>query len=287
MDERNDLEKTNVSSFSSSDGVRESDELSAPIENGPKKTTRRTKFKLPFRTIIIIALILALLSGVSITILAFQPATKKQATTKTIVINTQSLDNGTLNKIASQNGVASPSKQQLTIAPDTVFENNVNIQGSITVNKNLTVFGNTNLGGNLSVSGLVTAASLSVGSISINTINLSGDLNIHGHIVPSGSNPSITASVGASGGTATILGNDTAGTVTINTGNGTLIAGELAIITFRTPFATTPKVQLTPVTSTASTLRYYATRSATFFTIDTSTMPVAVTSYSFDYLVTQ
>jgi hypothetical protein len=261
------------------------------------------KPKLPKYTlvIIVIVIVVALIAAGAI-ILLKRPAAKAPPTQ--VTINTQSLDNGTLNKLTAQAG-PNKTQQQLTITPDTLFKNSVLVQGALKAEKDLDVGGNLNVHGTttlqgavginsnlavrgaLSVGGALSAASLNVGSLAVTTVNASGNLNFGGHLVPTGTTPDVKASVGASGGSATVSGNDTAGTITINIGAGTLIAGEMAIISFHTPFATTPKVQLTPITSSASSLNYYATRSATFFTIDTSSTPTSGASYVFDYLVTQ
>lgn len=272
-----------------------------PSNNPPPSSL--WKPKLPKYTLVMIVIVvgLALIAAAAI-ILLKQPA--KKATPTPIIINTQSLDNGTLNRLTAQAG-PNTTKQQLTITPDTLFKNTVVVQGALKTASDLDVAGNLNVHGKttlqgavginsnlavrgaLSVGGALSAASLNVGSLAVTTVNASGSLNFGGHLVPSGTTPDVKASVGASGGTIAISGNDTAGTITINIGNGGLIAGEMAIISFHTPFATTPKVQLTPITSTASTLNYYATRSTTFFTIDSSTTPTVGASYVFDYLVTQ
>lgn len=220
-----------------------------------------------------------------------------------ITINTQTLDNGTLNELTSS--VDGETKQQLTISPDTLFKSNVSIQGSgniegdLAINGGLTVEGQTTLrgsvaidntlsvGNNLTVSGSITAASLSVGTIALSSIEVSSDVTFGGHLIPNGSAPSAEISVAATNGNVRVTGNDTAGTVLITIGSTTPAAGEMAIITFSTRFAGTPKVQLTPVNSAAAGLRYYATRNAGFFTIDTTTAPTAGTTYAFDYLVTQ
>lgn len=227
----------------------------------------------------------------------------------TYIINTQSLDNGTLNELTSQ--ADGNIKQQLTISPETIFKSDVTVQGSVKINKDLTVNGSTNLQGpttlndsltvarsltvngntafasNLSVNGQISAASLTVGSLTISSINLSNNLVFAGHLVPNGTAPAARVSVAASGGSVTINGNDTAGTVAITVGSGGLTPGEMAIITFKTAFNTTPKVQLTPINDSGSNLRYYATRSASFFTVNTSTAPTTGTTYVFDYFVTQ
>jgi hypothetical protein len=263
-----------------------------------KLKRRRHVRKLLRRAAILLGIVLVLASvGTGIAILNRQD---KQA--PTVVINTQSLDNGTLNEITSKNG--DPSKQQLTITPDTIFKNNVSVQGSTDIVKNLSVGGTANIQGatdvrdtlsvgkslsvgtNLTVNGLITAASLNVGSLTISSINLSSHLVFGGHIIPSGSAPAARTSSAAGGGSVSISGNDTAGTITITTGGGP-IAGELAIITFHSAFSTTPKVQLTPLNISASGLNYFVTHTAGLFTVNTSTVPSPNTTYIFDYLVTQ
>ena len=268
---------------------------------GHAAPTRRAP-RLPKYVIIIVIVIVGLVLAVVTVALLRQP-TKKVAPT-VVTINTQSLDNGTLNKLTAQAG---PNKtvQQLTISPDTLFKSSVEIQGSLKADKQLDVAGSVTIGGTttlqgavginsnlavhgaLSVGGALSAASLNVGSLAVTTVNASGSLNFGGHLVPSGTTPSVAPSNGTSGGTVTVSGNDTAGTITITIGNGPLVAGEMAILNFHTQFSTTPKVQLTPITSDASALNYYATRSASFFSIESSTTPTHGASYVFDYLVTQ
>lgn len=232
---------------------------------------------------------------------------KKSPTT--IVVNTQSLDNGTLNQLTAQADGA--LTQQLTISPDTIFKSSVDIQksaslgenltvggssllkgpvtmqDSLQISKSLTVSGTTTIGNNLSVGGQISAGSMSVGTLTLSSINLSNNLTFAGHLIPNGSTPTVRASVASGGGSVVITGNDTSGTVTINIGSGGSGPGEMAIITFNAAYNTTPKVQLTPITASASALRYYATRNPRFFTIDTSSAPSSGASYVFDYFVTQ
>lgn len=222
-----------------------------------------------------------------------------------VTINTQSLDNGTLNKLTVQAGPENQTTQQLTIEPETLFKSSVEVQGSLKAQGDLEVGGNLNVRGtttlqgavginsnlavrgSLSVGGTLTAPSLNIGNLGATNINASGSLSFGGHLIPSGSVPSAKPSLAASGGTVTISGNDTAGTVTITIGGGAVQTSEMAIITFATRFTTTPKVQLTPINAAASALNYYATRNAGFFTIETSTVPSNGAQYVFDYLVTQ
>ncbi|MDL2342510.1 MAG: hypothetical protein QFB87_05550 [Patescibacteria group bacterium] len=222
-----------------------------------------------------------------------------------VVINTQSLDNGTLNKISAQANPGGEVKQQLTITPDTLFKGTVEVQKGVKVDQALDVGGTLNVkgastlqgavgvGGNLSVrgglsvAGPLSAASINVGSLTIANITLSGSLNFAGHLVPSGAEPTSQVSPGAAGGKVAISGNDTAGTITITTGAGPFVAGEIAQINFRSAYATTPKVQLTPLNNSAANLNYFATHTPTFFTINATNVTAPNTTYIFDYLVTQ
>jgi hypothetical protein len=253
------------------------------------------------RRLLATLLIIIVLAGAGTTIAMLSRPGKQQG--PTVVINTQSLDNGTLNQLTPQGD--GQAKQQLTISPDTIFKSNVTVQGSTELVKDLSVSGKVNVqgdsnisgnlsvgkslsvGSNLTVNGLITAASLNVGSLTLSSINLSSNLVFGGHLVPSGNAPSGRASSASAGGSVSIEGNDTAGTITITTGSGGLIPGEMAVITFKTMFNGTPKVQLTPLNSAASGLRYYATHTASFFTLNTSVAPTGNTTYIFDYLVTQ
>ena len=232
-----------------------------------------------------------------------RPAPKPAATQ--VTINTQSLDAGTLTKLSKQADGAGKTKQQLSVTPDTVFQNGVTAEGAVTNNKSLKVIGTLDVGdtsnlqgsvtvggnlavrGTLSVAGAISAASLNIGALTITNLTASGSLNFANHLVPTGGAPSITSSVAATGSTVSVTGNDTAGTITISTGAVANVPGELAIIRFKNPFSATPKVQITPITADGASLRYYATRSTSFFTINTSTAPATNTSYTFDYLITQ
>lgn len=264
----------------------------------PTPPPTRRRFHLPLVPVIVIVLLTALLTAFGV--YAFRPTPKPQHTTN-VTITTQSLDNGTLNKLVPANGTVN---QQLTITPNTLFQQGVAIQGSSAIKGNLSVqgtthmqgnvtiassltAGNATIGGNLAVSGQITALSLNIGSLTTSSLNLTNDLTISGHIVPQGTKPAIKASVAAGGGSATIDGNDTAGTITVTVSDAFPHAGELAIITFHRPFSLTPHVQLTAINGAAAGVQYFATRSATFFTLNTANAPTPGTTLVFDYLVTQ
>ena len=94
------------------------------------------------------------------------------------------------------------------------------LQGQLTVGKNLTVSGGGSFGG-----------ALSVPVLAVQSLQLSGDLTFNRHIDSGGGTPGMsTGSAVGSGGTASLSGTDTAGTVTINTGGGP--AGWLFCVSF-------------------------------------------------------
>ena len=86
-----------------------------------------------------------------------------------------------------------------------------------------------------------------------------------------------------SNGTATIAGNDTSGTVAVNTGVGAT-GGLLATITFNEKYVTTPHVVVTAVGRSVPGL--YTNRTANGFTINCDGA-LSPAGYAFDYIVIQ
>lgn len=152
--------------------------------------------------------------------------------------------------------------------------NNAAVQGSLTVQKGITVTGNGSFTGSLS------AAQITTGSLQLNS-----DLTLTRHIVAGGPIPGVSRgnALGA-GGTVSIGGSDTAGSLTVNTGSGTG-AGCFATITFTTKFANTPRIVITPVGSAAATVEYYVNRSTGEFSICTTNPAPTGQTFGFDYFV--
>lgn len=159
---------------------------------------------------------------------------------------------------------------------------NTTLQGSVVAQSNLSVSGGLNVAGSSSFGGALTAGDLNVRSATVN-----GNLTVNGHLITRGSTPTAGAGTAVGGGgTVSISGNDSAGTIAINTGSAPP-AGIFINVTFRTPFSGSPKVILTPVGSAAGVSAYYTSRSANGFSIGTATAPTAGASYVFDYIVVQ
>jgi hypothetical protein len=161
------------------------------------------------------------------------------------------------------------SANGIKIANDGTFGGKVDIQ------KTLTTGGDISAGGNLSVKGAISAASINIDNISITHINISG--------------PTPSISVGGSaggGGTASIVGTDTAGTANINTGGGPS-AGILATIKFTKAYSSpNPHVVLTPNGPGCAEIGYYVTNiTANGFAIGSSNTPPSGATCKFNYIV--
>lgn len=165
------------------------------------------------------------------------------------------------------------SFENVQIASNLAITGNTSIQGALTVQQNLTV------GGNGNFAGQITAPSISVDRLILNS-----DLQINRHIDAGGGTPAVSRGGGLGGaGTASLSGTDTAGTVNLNFGPGSS-PGNLANITFSTPFSQTPHVVITPVGGACANIGYYINRSTTGFSINANSPGSPSSSCAFDYI---
>lgn len=150
---------------------------------------------------------------------------------------------------------------------------NGQIQGNLSVQNSLSVSGSVNIGG-----------TLSAGRLNIQSLEIAGDIIIGRHIDASGGNPSKSdGNALGGGGTSSISGTDTAGTVNINTGSGPP-AGCFITVNFTQKFNSTPHVVITPVGSGGAGINYYVNRTASNFSICTTSGAPAGTNIVFDYI---
>ena len=233
-------------------------------------------------------------------------------------IKSQDLSQSTLNQLANSDVTVGDAKQTLNVQSNAVFAGQVLIRSNlevagklqignslslpgiavsgtslldeVQVNKDLAVAGDTALQGqltvqkSLNVTGNGTFGSLSATQLTVNTLLLNGDLKLTHHISAGGVNPG-RSNGGAlgSGGTSSVSGSDTAGSITINTGGGPS-AGCLVTVNFSSRFNSTPHVVITPVGSAAAGLNYYINRSTSNFSVCTTNAPPAGASFGFDYV---
>jgi cytoskeletal protein CcmA (bactofilin family) len=281
-----------------------------PKKGGLKQTLRR------FNIYLLFFLLILVVAGGIILVAYFQ----SQKSNTTTTLKTQELTQETLQQVAASDATVGSSGQILNVQSNAVFAGQVlvreglqvagNLQisgvvaftsltvsgttqvGQLQVNGPLSVSGDTGLQGALTVAkslqvsggasfgGTVTAPQLTVGSL-----QLSNDLTLTHHIVTGGPRPAHSGgSALGSGGSASLDGSDTAGTININIG-GSPSPGCFISITFTSKFGNTPHVMVTPIGSAAGGLAYYVTRSTSSFSLCDATAPPSGASFAFDYFV--
>ncbi len=160
---------------------------------------------------------------------------------------------------------------------DLQVASNTTIQGSTTL-RDLNVSGASTFGGAMTAS-----------QITVTRLIMSGNatLEVPNHIRFSGPTPTRTAfnAVLGNGGTSSINGSDTAGTVNVNSGNNPT-SGCFIRVNFRQAFPSTPRVVVTPVGAAGGQLQFYVERSAGSFNICSTVAPPANQSFEIDYFVT-
>ncbi|MCA9324484.1 hypothetical protein KDA23_00225 [Candidatus Saccharibacteria bacterium] len=234
-------------------------------------------------------------------------------------ISSQSLSPDSLTQLANSDVTVGDPKQVLTVQSNAIFAGSVLVQkdleiaGKLKVGSSLSLTGITVAGqsifddlqvtknlivaGDLSVQGKFNTKSIGVTgdatfggtvtatNIVANALNISGDLKLTHHIVAGGATPTRSnGSALGSGGTSSVSGSDTSGSITINTG-GSAGAGCFITVNFRQKFNSTPQVIISPVGSGAAGLSYYATRTTTSFKVCTASNPPDSTTFGFDYMV--
>lgn len=148
------------------------------------------------------------------------------------------------------------------------------VQGTLTAKSGINVTGNSNFSGNVSATQLTTSA-----------LQLNGDLIMTHHITGGGPVPNLAQGIAlGGGGTASVSGSDTSGSITLNTG-GSPAAGCFETITFARSYSGTPHVVVTPVGAGAASLQFYVNRSSTSFSVCTITPAPASQTFGFDYII--
>jgi len=286
-------------------------------EDSPGSIAKKGPFKfLPAWANIYLLLFLILITSAGAAVFVTSKGQQDEKATKTT--GQSSLTTQQLAELASNSTIIGDPKQTLNVQSNSVFEgqvlmrNDLNVAGELKVgrplsiptlkvggestlgqlqvNESLSVSGNTTLQGqltvqkSLSVTGAASFTTLSVAQLNVGSLQFSGDLAISRHVAPSGSLPSKTNGPAlGGGGTASVSGADTAGTVTINTGSSPSI-GCFVTVNFAQKFNTTPRVVISPSNSSSAVLNYYTNRSAANFSLCTANAPSASTTYIFDYI---
>ena len=277
-----------------------------------KKTNRIFSLIRRFDRYLLIFLFIILL----VILVIFYIIQKKSSTTATV--KSTSLSQSTLTQLNSNSVVVGGNQETLDIQSNSVFEGSALIKGGLQVAGTLVIAGNTTLN-NVTVSGnaelnqiagnsltinngstlkgqLVVGQSLTVsgtstlngavdaGKLTVSSLQVNGNINIDYHLVTNGVSPTIKSlGIIGSGGTVSINGSDTSGTVAINFGSSAS-AGCDVTISYNQPFPKIPSVIISPSNSGAANINYYVTnKSDTGFTICSS--GASDTTANFDYFV--
>jgi cytoskeletal protein CcmA (bactofilin family) len=314
------IEPSNSGSEDSSDTTSGSNDLTANQSgNNPSapKKSGGLKRLLKRTNIYMLMFIFILVVGAIISFVAYRY--NQQPDKSTTVTGTQALSQSALDDLANSDVTVGDAKQTLSVQSNAVFAGKVLVRSSLEVagglqvggsltltgikvsgdsvfdsvhiTKDLAVSGNTGLQGgltvqkNLAVNGDATInGSLAASKITTDSLQMAGDLKLTHHISAGGSTPvRSNGSALGGGGTASVNGSDTAGSITINTGNSPS-AGCYITLSFSSRFNATPHIVLTPVGSSAANLNYYINRSTSSFSVCSTNAASAHRTFGFDYL---
>jgi hypothetical protein len=236
-------------------------------------------------------------------------------------INSQSLSSTNLSQLANTGVSVGDPKQVLTVQSNAIFagkmlvRSDLEVAGKLLVGSSLSLTGvtvsgnstfddvqltkNLSVAGNAAVQGRLGASTLAVSNggsfggtltatqVVTNSLSLNGDLTLTRHIVIGGATPSRSNGAGlGGGGTSSISGSDTAGSITVNTGSSPS-AGCFITVNFSRRYNSVPVVMVTPVGSTAAAVNPYVTRSTTGFSVCGVNAAAASQSFGYDYFVVE
>ncbi len=310
------IETDSLETSSIGSAVHATPEEKSAATGKPARSRRNPlkKFVQRFNIYLLLFILVLVISGGILVITAFSQHASKDPT-----IASQSLPGSTLSQLSKSDTTVGDPKQVLNVQSNAVFAGKVLIRDSLDVagqihvsgslslpgitvagestfdtvqiNKTLSVgqdasvLGQLNVKKSLSVSGNSTfGGTVTAPQIATNQLQVLSDLILTSHIVAGGVTPGHNGgnSLG-SGGTASVSGSDTAGSININTGGGAS-AGCYINVNFAGKFNNTPHVVISPTNSFAASMNYYVIKSSTGFSVCSGIAPAAAT-FSFDYIV--
>jgi len=302
---------------SNSEGDADSGEGKAAEKPGGLKQTLKK-----FRLYLLIILLVAVVCGVFVVVSSLN---KKKAPPPAS-IQSQSLSQNQLKKQAATG--LSTSGQTISIQGNAILDGQEAMKGNLFVAGDvqtggalnipeLTLSGSGNLGNaqlsklqvattatftgqptfqnGMNVNGTVSFSSASFGTLTATRLNMEGNatITVPHHLMFTGAFPHRTISFGVlgNGGSASVNGSDTNGTVSINTGNNPQPGCFITVI-FNIPFAQGANILLGPIGLGAGAIQYSAqpttsstTNATTGFKICTANTPLPNQAFGFSYLV--
>lgn len=291
---------------------------SAPTEPIEKKVSPIKKF---FRKVNVYFLIFVLIMIVGGVIAAVSFLNSQKPPVEPDVAD-QALTEEALRQLANTDASVGNTSQTLTIqgnaviAGQTLMRGNLNIAGnfqsggsiqgptltisgasnlaevqanSLQVAQNFAVQGNSTVR-DLSVAGTTTLnGAVTASQITVSRLIMSGNavLQVPNHISFTGASPRFAPNNGTlgNGGSASINGSDTAGTISLNSGNNPN-AGCFGRVTFTQTFTNPPHVTIGPIGAAAGNLSYYINRDRNGFDICANNAAAGNQAFAFDYFVT-
>lgn len=297
--------------------IAKNDDKQTSEQPPEKKISSVKRFFRKINLYLLIFILLLVVSGV-VTIVYYLNSQKEPVKPD---IASQELTEEALQQLANTDASVGGTSQTLTIQGNAIIEGhtlargNLNIAGNLQTGgtiqgPSLTISGESNLGtaqinslqvaNSVAIQGNTTVRELSVAGnstfsgamtasqISVTRLILSGNatLEVPNHISFTGPPPSraIGNALGA-GGSASVSGSDTTGTVNVNTGNSPA-TGCFVRINFNQRFSNQPHVIISPVSEPAGRTQYYVDRDNAGFSICTSSPAPANQTFAFDYFVT-
>jgi hypothetical protein len=167
----------------------------------------------------------------------------------------------------------------LNLRSDLIVAGATRLQGTTTFSQLVTINNGLNVAGNLAVGG-----TLAIGNFS------TGNITITGHVVTNGAAASVSGGVC---GSATNSGNDSSGTIFIPLGSGSCGNGNIASLTFRSAYGSTPQVVISPVrvaggsTIPAGVTFYVTNLSSSGFSVGMAGTINTSGGFSINYIVEQ
>ena len=289
----------------------------APQLKAKKKPSAVRRFFRRINVYLLLFILIVVVAG-AVTIVQYL---NSQKVPEDPAIASQELSEEELRQLATSDTSVGDTNQSLTIRGNAIIDGQTLMRGNLSVAGNiqaggslqapsLTISGTANLGtaqasslqvaGDVSLQGNLSATDLSIAGgatfggpltasrITVSDLVLSGNsrLEIPNHLSFSGPSPSRAASpahVGA-GGSASVSGSDASGTVNISTGNGPQ-AGCMVRVTFHRPYASQPRVILSPIGNAAGQTQHYVERDQSGFSICSATPAPSNASFGFDYFI--
>lgn len=287
-----------------------------PIAQEAPEDSTADRLKSSFNIYFIIFIVLVIMTVGII----FYAVTSSRKQAKTTVTKAPSLTSEQLAQLKGNTTVVGDAKSTLDVQSNSIFEgqlfvrNDLSVSGTIKLGGNfnvptLTVGGTGTYGGNLqagkdfsvngstvlqgpttiksslTVSGTASFGALAVGNLTASGLQLIGDITISRHIITNGTSVSqVSGTALGAGGTVSVSGTDTSGTIRINTGTNPP-PGIFVTVNFGQSFGTVPRVLITPIGVSAGAVTYYVNRTPTSFQVGCFSAPPAGSSFAFDYFV--